>query len=706
MITFVRSFNPVWSFVDLTGKQCDDTFYLWVLENQIPYIPAPVYHTPTDTPWNEPIQLLANGTLPIDVYWDPTIVYRLELRQAVGTNPPSQSDPLIYLIENYIPNGAGSTPVTVDDTLTENQITNGQFSIINFPSPYTLTAATNPDPIQVAPGWSLVLAGTGNVTLTQVPLNSATSNPTNAPYALEITLSGGWTSSFLRQRFQQNGMLWANKYVSSSITARITGASQMIKETLVDSEGNPLALLAMPLLTNDFVEYTGFALLPPTVNTDVPPAAYIDFQIILPPVSDIFLTSVQLVASNTAAAFAYEQDTIDRQIDHTFHYYFPQLAYKPIPSYLVGWDFALNPMQFGTAVGPVATGNNKSFYAWDQTIVFQSVTNGVTVNQAASGGIQLTAAAATQMAIVQYLDAEQAREILSGFSSVAISGYCSGLAQTATVSLWATNAANLPNVATGTNNSIVATLGANGNVATLNGAGWVPLERNNPGDVQLTLSPTSTQFNFSGWLDNAATPRVDNATFFAIVIGLNTVAMGATVTFDWVSLNAGGIATRPAPQAVDEVLRECERFYEMSYTNFAAVGTATLVNAETTLMVSSSPNPGQGNPGNSYLYVSPFGIKYRTVKRSINAVVTLYSPATGTVSTVGSISNASATTTYELLVATYWTAITSGDKYINFEAPSAATIAAGGVLATNLNSPARFYINYHYIVDARLGIVN
>ena len=45
MIDFVRSFNPIWSLVDLNGVQFDDTFYMWVLENQIPYIPAPVYHT-------------------------------------------------------------------------------------------------------------------------------------------------------------------------------------------------------------------------------------------------------------------------------------------------------------------------------------------------------------------------------------------------------------------------------------------------------------------------------------------------------------------------------------------------------------------------------------------------------------------------------------------------------------------------------------
>jgi hypothetical protein len=701
MITFVRSFNPVWSFVDLAGKQADDTFYLWVLQNQIPYNPAPVYHLPNGTPWGEPIQLLANGTLPVDVYWDPTMVYRLELRQAVGTNPPSQTDPLIYLIENYVPNGSSATPSLVDDTLTENQVTNGQFALVDFSSPYTLTAVTNPAPIDVAPGWQLVLVGTGNVTLTQTPLNSVLANPTNAPYALEINLSGGWTTSYLRQQFQQNGMLWANKWVSSSITARINGASQMITERLVDSQGQILAILATPLLTNAFVEYTGFALLPATVNVNVPPNAYIEFRIALPPVSDIFITSVQLVASNTAAPFAYEQETVDRQIDHTFHYYLPQLEYKPIPSYLVGWDFALNPAQFGVNVGPVATGNNASFYAWDQTIVFQSVTNGVTVNSAASGGIELTAAAATQVAIIQYLDAIQAREILSGQSSVAISGYSSAVAQTATVSLWATNTANLPSVAPGTWQSLVATLGVNGAVATLNGAGWVPLQRNNAGDVQLTLGQNSTQFNFSGWVDNAATPRVDNATFFAIVIGLNTIPIGQSVTFDWVSLNAGNIATRPAPQTPDQVLRECEHYYEKSYDAGVAPGTVTDVGIRTRGQLYYFDNPVTSG----IFSATSFDLVFKSEKRTAASVTHFYSNVSGAIDRIrGLVNIGGAITQADLVAATFWTATGLSAKSVSYigNGGGGAIFGAYGIGAPTITT----YITFQYVTDARLGIVN
>jgi len=62
---------------------------------------------------------------------------------------------------------------------------------------------------------------------------------------------------------------------------------------------------------------------------------------------------------------------VPRQIDHLFHYYKPLLAYKPIPSALIGWDFPTNPAQFGVTGSTGAIGANKSAYAWDQTILFQ-----------------------------------------------------------------------------------------------------------------------------------------------------------------------------------------------------------------------------------------------------------------------------------------------------------------------------------------------
>ena len=96
-VQFNLSFNPVWSMVDLNGLQLDDTYYMFTLSNTVPYNNQAVYTTQDNTtPWSNPIQFLANGTLPVNIYWDDSLVYIIEIRQG-----NTQADPLIYLVENF-----------------------------------------------------------------------------------------------------------------------------------------------------------------------------------------------------------------------------------------------------------------------------------------------------------------------------------------------------------------------------------------------------------------------------------------------------------------------------------------------------------------------------------------------------------------------------------------------------------------------------
>lgn len=320
----IRGANPIWSEFDLQGNLFDDSFYMWVLENTIPYIPAPVYHDPELTlEWENPIQFLSNGTLPIDIYFEESKVYRLEFRKNDGLLPPSQSDPLIYEVNNYIAGESGAASSL--DSTSSNQITNPQFALINFDmsSSISLTSATNPDPIAIGPGWFLQLTGTGNVTITRVSLNNSNINPSNAPYALRLQLSG-WDSGgvILRQRFNQNGMLWANKTISTAITTHLQGASQTISARLVSSNGATLATIMDQKTVNEsWRELTGHGTLPATTNPNPPPSAYIDYQLLLPTTVDIYLTSLQVLFQDVDILLepTFEQDSIDRQIDHTYH---------------------------------------------------------------------------------------------------------------------------------------------------------------------------------------------------------------------------------------------------------------------------------------------------------------------------------------------------------------------------------------------------
>ena len=316
----IRGANPIWSEVDLQGNLFDDTFYLFVLENTIPYIPATVYHDPDlNVPWTQPIRFLANGTLPVDIYFEADVVYRLEFRQG-----NTQQAPLIYEVNNYVAGTGGSTPVDTVAFASSNQVTNPQFALMSVQNPVTI-AATDPDPIELAPGWTLYLVGTGSVTITQVPLNDANINPSNAPYALRLTMNG-WSagSVVLQQRFFQNGMLWADKIVSTTVTARLEGTPQSIQANLIDSNNSVLGnILPLTPINEAWNEYTGHSQLPATTNPDVPPAAYINYNLYLPSNIDIYLTSFQLVVQDLPIEPSFEQDSINRQIDHTYNYAYP-----------------------------------------------------------------------------------------------------------------------------------------------------------------------------------------------------------------------------------------------------------------------------------------------------------------------------------------------------------------------------------------------
>lgn len=682
---YTRSFNPVWFFVDLAGLPCDDTFYLYVLQNMIPYLPAPVYHTPTGTPWVNPIQLLANGTLPLDVYWDPERTYRLELRHNIGPLPPSQADPLIYLIENYVPPETGANPVNTNADFTGNQVSNPQFADINFSSPYNLTGVINPPSIEIAPGWFIDLTGNGTLLVEQIPLNNALANPTNAPYALRINLSGGWTGlPILRQRFQQNGMLWANKHVSVSFTARITGAAQAITARLDASNGAVLQVLTTAVLTNAFVEYTGNALLPATTNPNLPPDSWIDFKLLLPPVSDIYITSLQLIVSDQAVNVGYEQETVDRQLDHLFHYYNSKLQFKPISSYLAGWDFALNPAQFnGDAVAVQAVGANSSYYAWDQTILFQSANSGLTVVRGLHGGLNVTAAQNGQFAVIQYLDQAQARKILQEGISVYLK--CMGNVAAGnvigSVSLWYTKDMNLPDVDAGSNDTFIATLdAANGRPTTFTlGFNWIEVLRNNLQNAIFTLDTGDVaNFPFNGWnIANDDPADANLATFFAIVIGFGPLIIADSIELISVGLVSGDIPTIPAPQTPQEAQIDCNRYYYKTFNPGVVPAQNVGVNSAEYRYAAT-----QIDGGNSYSTSIIFPAPMRAIPE-----ITFFNPAAANAlaRNLTQANNAVATNTTDC-----------GLSRVSFNIHSQGQ--AGWTVGDRLA--------IHFTADARLGIVN
>jgi len=710
MATGVRGANPIWFEVDLTTHAFDDTFYLFVLENTIPYNYSDVYHdSGLTTVWDQPIQFLANGTLPTDIFFVSGRVYRLEFRQG-----PTQQDPLIYLVENYRPEG-GSGPIDTVAFTSSNQITNPQFSLVNFSVPYSVSGTDLS--LEVAPGWVLELGGSGTVELEQEPLDESTKNPSNAPYALHITLTG-WDSGecFLRQRFEQNGMLWANKTVSSTLTARINGAPQDVNAFLIDSNDVPLAtILEEQEISGAFEEYTGYGVLGDTTNPDMPPAAYIDYKLALPNNVDIYVTSIQVVVQDLPVEPSFEQDSINRQIDHAFNYYKDRLAYKPIPSYLVGWDFVLNPAQHGESFVPQAVGANKSYYTWDQTIIFQSEDSAITVTREATiGMLELIAAPGknTKMAVIQYLTSEEAQnvftQLVSGEISVNVE-MSSTVEQTLTISLWWSDNASLPNVDSGTNDSVVSALDDNGFPSSV-ASGWYEVGRKNLGKATFssTNATSVASFGFSNFRDESA---YLTGKYFAIVVGTNTVLAGNAVEFRSISLVPGQIPTIPAPQTQDEVLRECQRYYETTFLKGATVPSAVTGGQLIALMVSA-----QTSGTLAAAFANTFGGHWETPKWSTPSLI-FYSGTSTTANRVQSFGRGSGVAqTAENDISSsadpkYWddpVVDSKGFRVLsrgNGTGPPTTQYLVNNIANIQSNIIPATWIQYHYVSDCRPGII-
>lgn len=668
-MTFVRGSNPVWAEFDLSGHLFDDQFYMFVLDNEIPYAPLPTWQDPFgNVAWNNPIRFLANGTLPNNVYFDPDVVYRLEFRQG-----NTQSDPLVYLVENYVPGTSGDTPINETSFSTDNQISNPQFALINFTSPFTLNSISS-QIIKVAPDWFLHLTGTGNVTLTQILLNSSVIDPTNASYALQIQLSGSWTNAFLSQRFNKNGVLWSNTFVSSSIMALSGNAPQNISAILVDSQGNNLTtVLNTTALTETFNEYPGVGEIGNSINTDFPPSAYIEYQLSLPNNCNITLTSVQLISGDVNITYPYEQTTIERQIDHTFHYYQPLINYKPISSLLTAWDFGLNPAQFGSSKSVTTTPS----YVWDQTIMASAVnTVNITRFGAQFGAIEATTTVDTEsFYLLQYLSDSEAVQTSLNNVSVNIEAY-SLINPAVVVRVYLFNgntSSSIPTLPT-----TIGTLAATG-IFTLTAANWtaIPLADGYSNFYTLPLSAINN-VGFPNFLSDGI--FYSNGTKnFAIVVTFTCPIAGTEVIINSISCVPGEIPTRPAPQTADEVLRECQYYFLSTFPpGVTPADNAGLAGGPTLSIQRTAAGA-----------VNPFVIEFSSPMR-VNPVYPplFYNPTSGA---AGQILN-----------------ITTGASYSSTSAQSSATTTRNGFIAQGTADAGSVILNtlaLNWTVDARLGII-
>lgn len=713
-MSLTRSYNPVWFMVDLNGKALDSTFYMFTLQNTLPYLPQPIFIDENATPASDPIQFLANGTLPIDLYWDDEEIYRIEIRQG-----NTQSDPLIYEINNYSPLGAiGPIPPPTDiSSSADNQVTNPQFSILNFTGSFAITTAGT---YNFAPGWYLDAAGTGTVTLSQDTYTGnvyTSNNATNASYGLRI-VNNGFTTIKLRQRFNNNGALWTGAASLGAdgpgVAVNFTASSSTFVQLTVELEfsDSTTALIGIQPLTNRTNEDFPFSVPVPFSTSAVAAAvAYTDLAFSFQGSLTVDITSIQLVPQDKFADVTYIQTSLERQQDQMFHYYNPQLQYKPIPSYLIGWDFAFNPCQeLGKTPASIATGANGSAYMADQLIVFQTVDNKISA-VFDNTGVTFAASGNTSFALVQYLDAPTAVELLNQRLAFQLQGKLStGASVTGTVKLYWTMGV-LPTITTPSFDSLVTSITAG--VPNVVG-GWNEVPRIY-GNAAFTFTTTNQVLSFSGW-DATQVASINTASFFAVVITLNTMASTQTLHLNYASLVGGDIPTRPAPKTADEVLRECEYYYEKSLPSGVLATSASagvsFVNAITVTQQLTAANTALNTTYKCY--PTPFGLQFNVVKR-VAPNIYIYSPKTGTVDTgyvyAKEVSSAN-TDKADFTFSSYFTPLdpetsltTLGLKGVNYFPTGTGIAPTPELIATGSNTISTGSLSIQFLADARFGVI-
>lgn len=603
-----------------------------------------------------------------------------------------------------------------------NQLSNSQFSDVLFdPTLGVLIEfddAVSNAVYSIAPDWDLVVSstGAGAISINQTALAGSLAIITNPPYLIDILMGGANISSvYLRQRLYHNPDIWSttangeNGYVAAyMLITSLDGTARTISMQYDPSVAtSPQVIATGSTGTSGYAPISATTLLSLATNTDESDVGYVDINIVLPTSGHVGVTSVQLFGLDTNEQdIPYQQEPVNRQMDHLFHYYNPLLQFKPISSYLVGWDFPLNPAQFNGDSGTLgAIGANSSAYVWDQTIVFQSADDSITYSRLDDGSLNLEIAGPSKFAVIQYLDGSVLKDIFRNELSVnVLAGFATDPTDvTVTISLWYTIDVTLPDMTI--NESLVSSLDSEGKPTGFNGT-WVEITRD-LGDASFSAIQTSgytqNDYAFSGWSVSDIDEAMESATFFAIVVGTSSIDSGS-VNFGSISLVPGQIATRPAAKTESETLKDCNYYYKKSYENGVIPGAITREGENYQPAITNFiTEPGEGE-----LYKNIIAIYFDEMR--ISPTPTFYSPTSATAGLIemtvrfgGDFPAPDSPATNPINV--------SIEEWSAFQASTTCYLLVpidSSFIMQFISSPAIYYMGsmiFQYTLDARLGIV-
>lgn len=544
---------------------------------------------------NDSGQVVDGSNNPIAVYYYPYL-------GAPTDDPTDNTVDLYYVVcqgsdsssqwtKQAVPNITAESDAVEEVEPANNQISNAQFTRTFFDNEgsmaYTVSGAIDTE-LDLAPNWDLIVSGTGTVTVTKTAVAGNSNYTTNPPFLLRIACGSGITKCELRQRFEPGSGLWSStsasdadkRYLIAGLLARgITGdvpfqifyeesTGAGAQSLLSDTAGSGSYVYYQ---SNDAVEIAQ------STNTDTGDNGYIDIYLSItnPENKTVDVSSFQVLSVNSQIdtdTVTYERRSAAREQAYMGDYYIPALEAKTAESLLTGWDFGLNPAQWGTTAtlsNAVSTGN----YIWDQTIALDTAGSATVARDADTGGFQVTTVAAVQnsFCIAQYLDGEQARALTTGKFSVNLNAFRNGGgAVTARVYMYrATAAAAYPALGSA---EFIATRATDGTLSSPF-AGWTLMPRGGLGVPSCTLNAISTKaditsdnnnYGFTGWELTDAT-QIDDTDKFCIVVTFAYDTASTVVTVNDVSLVRGDIPCRSAPKTSDQVLQECEQYFQKSF---------------------------------------------------------------------------------------------------------------------------------------------
>lgn len=624
----------------------------------------------------------------------------------------SATNILQFTVTGYPYNNFSIAGLTEEGGDTVNQITNPQFVEALIPTAGITITVSGAMTIPVAPGWFIDVSGAGTIFLQQDPLDIQT--PADAPFALIIRTTGD-TSGTLYQTITNSPRLLFEESIAGYLEINSATAFDLTMAYVPSqgSSGADIITEAVPA-NNEWTPLRGAVTIDGVANTDSGTDGFVKITINIPTLANFSITSVQVQGvadENVIPTFA--QISTPIQESQLFYYWQEWLNYKPIPSYLVGWDFPLNPAQPNGDSGNFSAAPaiaNGSAYAWDQTILFATVASQLTYDRDSStGGLKIATGGATSFAVVQYLPAQQAKALLSQHNAVSIQGFFADGAVTPATTINGTvtlawTGGTLPDLKTPTFQSVVVSVPTTA-IPTLSVAStWnlvpnVPLG-NNPA-FTLGGASSKTPIYLSGW--DASAQNTSSATWMAIIISFTTLESTQTVTLDFCGLFGGDIATRPAPQTNDQVLRECQYYYESSYNIGTVPGTATLNGQR------SAPQVTRDNGATTQAYANAFNVDFNTMKINNIPSMTFYNPAVLNASNAvlawlyvndGVTANPSA----PIVFSAFYNTASTGQKTYSC-VPSTTTAAPYYLISnSNIGAPLAAFINYHFTADSRLGL--